>query len=364
MRLLFFVHSLAGGGAERVCSTLVNEFSKRGEDVYIAYNRNHTDAYTLVDDVKRVDISEGVKTTKFWSKILLYRFLRTLFNMRKAAKTVKPDFAIGVMTDYSLFALVSLVGLRIPIIATEHTTVGRMPKEYKLFYKFLYPFASAITVLTKHDYKIWAPRFSNVVCMPNPLTLSGDRQIYTRNKWVLGVGRVGAPEKGFDSMVKCWNMIYKKHQDWKLVIAGKYEEKDINYLCGLLDDGIHSQIEFLGFRTDVYDLMLQSEVFVLSSRYEGLPMGLMEAMSAGCCCVAYDVVTGPSDIIQNGKSGLLVDNQNIEELAKTLDVILSNDEMRFRIAGEAPHSVKKFETNRIINRWNILFDLIGKKKRG
>lgn len=360
MKLLFFVHSLAGGGAERVCSTLVNEFAKRGEDVYIAYNMNSDDAYEIDDRVRKIDLSEGTRSVSFWSKFLLYRFLRTLMNMRKCAKVIRPDFAVCIMTDYGLFALMSLIGLKIPIIVSEHTTVGRMPREYKLFYNFLYPFAAAVTVLTKHDFKIWDKKFSNVVRMPNPLTPAEGHPVDERNKWVLGVGRVGSPEKGFDSMVKCWNMIYKKHPGWKLVIAGKCDDEDIKSLCEHLDDGVNSQIEFLGFRKDVYNVMLQSEVFVLSSRYEGLPMGLMEAMSAGCCCVAFDVVTGPSDIIHNNKSGLLVENQNIEALAKSVDKVITDDDLRVKLSSNAHLEVERFSIERIMNRWYLLFKQIDK----
>lgn len=360
MKLLFFVHSMAGGGAERVCNTLANQFALRGDDVSVSFNMSEPMAYSFNESVHLFNLWERCRTTKFWSNFKIYRFLRTLYNMRRITKEVCPDFVIGVMTDYSLFSLLALAGMRVPIIATEHTNVDRMPLQYKRFYRFLYPFADAITVLTHRDYNIWKKRFKSVVCMPNPLTVENGQKTYKRKKQIIGVGRIGSPEKGFDSMVKCWNLIYKKHPEWKLVLVGKCEESDIKNLCGYLDDGKDSQIEFLGFRTDVYDIMLQSEVFALSSRYEGLPMGLMEAMSAGCCCVAFDVITGPSDIIRNNKSGILVENQNIEALADALDRVMSNNDLRHSLALNAPESVKKFEIDRILKRWDILFNKIKK----
>ena len=363
MKILFFISSMRGGGAERVCNTLANGFHKRGGEVHVSYNMDAPIAYTFERGVKQHNHAIGLKTTPFWSRFLLYRFLRTLYNMRRIAKEVHPDFVIGVMTDYALFSLFALAGLKLPIIVAEHTNIDRMHPRYKLFYRMMYPRAAAITVLTRRDYKLWKKIFPRVVYMPNPLSVKYCETTADRKKWVLGVGRVGAPEKGFDSMVKSWNLIYKKHPEWTLVIAGKCEDKDINYLCGFLDQGRDSQIKFLGFRTDVYEIMKQSEAFVLSSRYEGLPMGLMEAMSAGCCCVAFDVVTGPSDIIHSWKSGILVENQNVEELANTLDKVLSNDVLRHKLADEAPNSIKRFDEEKILNRWEILFDLLGKNKK-
>ena len=363
MKILFYVHAMAGGGAERVCNTLANEFSKQGKEVYVSTNLERPLNYSFEKEVHLLNHWEGCRTTRFWSAFRVYRFLRTLFNMRRIAKNIKPDFAIGVMTDYSVFSVLALAGLGIPVIATEHTNVDRMSPFYKRIYKFFYSKAAAVTVLTRRDLKIWKRQFNNVVCMPNPLSVPQINKKYARQKWVLGVGRVDSIEKGFDSMVKCWNMIYKKHPDWKLIIAGRCEEEDIANLCTYLDDGVESQIEFLGFRSDVYDLMLQSEVFVLSSRYEGLPMGLMEAMSAGCCCVAFDVITGPSDIIYNNKSGLLVENQNIDQLAKTLDLVINDDTLRHKLASKAPQDVDKFSKEKILSRWDILFNQIKKHNR-
>lgn len=361
MRVLFYIHALAGGGAERVCNTLANEFSRRGKDVFVSCNTERSINYTFDEKVKFLNHWEGCRTTKFWSNFKTYRFFRTLYNMRRIAKQTKPDFVIGVMTDYSLFAIVALAGLKIPVIATEHTNVDRMPSIYKKVFRLVYPFATAVTVLTRRDLKLWKNKFSNVVYMPNPLSVPPIQEQFKRNKWVLGVGRVSSPEKGFDSMVKCWNLLYKKHPDWKLVIAGKCDDNDIKNLCFYLDDGINSQIEFLGFRKDVYELMLQSEIFVLSSQYEGLPMGLMEAMSAGCCCVSFDVITGPSDIIHDKKSGLLVENQNINRLADALDVVMSDDNYRHKLSEQAPSSVTRFEKERIMNRWDVLFKRINNK---
>lgn len=358
MKILFYVSSMRGGGAERVCNTLANEFLKRGKEIHVSYNMDVPIMYTFENGVRQHNHAEGTKTTKFWSRFLVYRFLRTLYNMRKVAKKVRPDLVVSFMTDYAIFSITALMGLRIPIIVSEHTTIDRMRPRYRLLSRLLYRRAVAVTVLTRRDYKVWKKIYKNLLYMPNPMTVVSDDKNYERQKWVLGVGRVSSPEKGFDSMVKCWNLLYKKHPEWKLVIAGKYEENDIKNLYAYLDDGRDSNVFFLGFRSDIFDLMKQSEIFVLSSRYEGLPMGLMEAMAAGCCCVAFDVVTGPSDIIQHNKSGILVENQNINELAISLDSVMKDEKLRNYFSCNAPDSVKKFSSDKVLDRWEILFDKV------
>ena len=119
--------------------------------------------------------------------------------------------------------------------------------------------------------------------------------------------------------------------------------------------------EFLGFRSDINDLMLSSAVFCLSSRFEGLPMVLIEAMNSGCCCVSFDCFTGPSEIIRNGKNGVLVESQNVIEMAGALRQVMNNETLRHHFSEMAPQSVKQYSSERVLRRWKILFDKILKK---
>ena len=305
---------------------------------------------------------EGCKGHKIWSRFVLCRFFRMLYNIRKTAKALKPDFAIGVMIDYTIFTIIALTGLRIPVIGSHHNSVKNIPSLYKWCYGLVCPFASAMTVLTHYDYKNWRKRFSNVVCMPNPIPTAKNRETVEKQNYVLAVGRVDDPQKGFDNLMDIWNQLYEKNPQWKLLIAGKYSQDVYNSLIARLDSVDNARVEFLGFRKDVNDIMKHSSIFVLSSRFEGLPMGLMEAMDAGCCCVAFNVETGPSEIIRNNYSGVLVESQNKEKMVEALQKVMSDDSFRMRLMTNAPISVRKFDTEKILERWEILFRIINKKK--
>lgn len=366
MKILLVVHAIKGGGAERVAVNLANKFVKDGHEVALSCDTQYPFAYSVDKKISIHNHREGCDSTHFWSKYKWYRFARMERNYRIVANKVNPDVIISFMTEMNIYLLLSLIGTKYPIIVTEHTNVERMAGRFnKIMYKYTYPFAAAVTVLTHYDLKKWRKRFRNVVCMPNPIPIEKDPKVYNnrdRNKVVLAAGRVDAWNvKGFDNLIRVWNLIYSHFPGWELHIAGNYEECSKAYLESLMDHGAYDSIKFIGFRKDIGKVMSQSEIFVLSSRWEGLPMGLMEAMNQGCCCVAFDVKTGPSDIIKNYKSGILVKNQDVDELAVSLSKVIENYQLRQRLANNAHESVLKFSEEAISQRWYLLFDKILKK---
>lgn len=359
MKLLFYIHGITGGGGERVLATLANDFAKRGESVGIATNTHISFAYTIDARIVLRDLYEGTNDnsthiSKIYNSILIRR------NIRRIAKQEKPDVIVAFMSALGCSVISSTLGLGIPVVVSEHTNVSRrlgilLDIKRRLFY----PLANVITILTRYDKKLWKNKYDNVVYMPNPVSLKENRVFSNRDKTILAVGRVNQWEiKGFDNLLKCWAKLCHLHPDWNLKIAGEADKNALEFLNTLASELGCCNYEFLGFRKDVYELMQRSEIFCLSSRVEGLPMALIEAMNAGCCCVSFDVVTGPREIIHHGFSGLIAKNQDNEDLTEYLDRVMSDEVLRKRLATNAPQSVIKYSTDRIINRWYILFDKI------
>ena len=353
---------MIGGGAERVMSTLINSYSNEGIEVFLATNTELPFAYEIDKRVHIIDMyKNGIPVTQS----LINKVKRHLWKykrLRAIAKKVSPDVVISFVTALNNDVILALLGTHIPVVVSEHTNVHRkIPCKTKVLRRILYPFASAVTVLTRHDYKIWRSKYRNVVYMPNPC----DRNVSIvpfekRNKIILAIGRVNMWHiKGFDLLLKSWGMICEKHKDWQLQIVGATDDKSLTELERIACDNNCSNYRFLGFRKDIKELMSTSAVFVLSSRTEGLPMVLIEAMAAGCCCVATDCVTGPSEIISDGRSGLLSKAENYSDLAFKMDQVLSDKQERLSLSKNAPSSVVKFSTERVLRRWSILFKKLG-----
>lgn len=356
MKLLFYIHAITGGGGERVLATLVNAFAKQGNEVHLATNLNVQFVYEISENVILHNLHEGQNDL-----VETIKSLKLRCNIRSIARDVRPDVIVAFMSALGCSTIFSTMGLGIPVVVSEHTNIARFKGTFLDFKRrILYRFASAVTVLTRHDLRLWREQIRNAVYMPNPIDYNEmPPELHGRRKVVLAVGRVKQWKvKGFDNLLKSWGKICNIYPDWKLLIAGEIDTDSKVTLTRIAEENGCINYDFLGFRKDVKTLMMQSEVFCLSSRVEGLPMALIEAMNAGCCCVSFDVETGPREIIANETSGLIVNDQDIEDLASKLSEVLGNSELRYKLASNSYPSVEKYSTPNIVKRWNLLFEII------
>lgn len=359
MKLLFYIHAISGGGAERVLVNLVNELIERGHDITVATDTSRKDEYGISDKVKLLNLYDGCAFPANTRSKRIGNYFRRFRNIRKIKKAVKPDVIISFIRELNLEVTISLLFTNTPIIGSEHITLSNnFSKRIELESKLLFPRMNAITILTKTDYAMAKKKMSNVVHMPNPIVFNkaNDENII-REKRVLAIGRIDAwNHKGFDNLIKYWSEIQHEFPEWKLEIAGNGQQKSFDYLLNLIKEHNCKNIELLGFRNDINDLIAQSEVFVLSSRREGLPMALIESMAGGCACIAFDCKTGPNEIITNNVNGILVRDQNGEDFKNSLRKVLSDDALRAKLSTNAPSVIKKFSPERIADRWEILFN--------
>lgn len=363
MKLLFFIHGLTGGGAERVMATLMNGFIENGHKVRIVYTESLVEpVYKLDSRIEQIYMLKDCSRTSVSIIDKIYRRIWKFPAIRKQAKKYNPDFVISFIKTHNNDVLASLIGTGIPVVIGDHTNVNRKyPWLTSTLSNILYPFAGAITMLTLCDYNKWKNKYKRVYYMPNPCTV---KKIYTdipRKKVILGVGRVNQWKiKGFDNLIKAWSQIKDKYPDWSCQIAGAYNETSLNNLRKEVGEDSYKTVEFVGFKSDMYEYMKSCEVFCLSSRTEGMPMVLLEALNLGCACVAFDCTTGPSEMIEDGKTGFLVKDQDVNELACKLEEIILNNKLRETFQRNAPASVRRYSTENILNMWICMFNELKK----
>jgi GalNAc-alpha-(1->4)-GalNAc-alpha-(1->3)-diNAcBac-PP-undecaprenol alpha-1,4-N-acetyl-D-galactosaminyltransferase len=350
MKIDFIINSLAGGGAERVMVTLAHGFSKFNDISIITFN-NKT-AYEVASEVTRVKLHQGR------SKNHTLRSWRNLFNHYKK-KINRPDYTIVFMPENALIAIPIAKLFGIKIIVSEHNNHKAYPYfKSKWSRKLLYPKANAVTVLTSYDIDFYSKLNRQVVVMPNPIILPKEINTFSkRKKNIFAAGSMKKIDvKGFESLLKIAAPILKKHSDWTLTIAGG-GGNGIEILDTLRKQlHIENQVILPGFCNNIQELMQESQIFALPSKFEGLPMVLMEALSNGMCCIAYDCVSGPRDLIENGKNGLLIENQNADAFEKELERLVADDELRTNLAANAPKSVKDYDLPSIMAKWKRLFN--------
>ncbi|HIP33479.1 MAG TPA: glycosyltransferase family 4 protein [Bacteroidia bacterium] len=360
MKFLFVISSLKGGGAERVLALLANEFSSRKHEVIITTRLSEC-AYELHSNIQHQTIFKNNENiTGIYGKV---KFLLRLTNM---IKREEPDLIISFMKGMNRKVIMVSKLLNIPVIVSEHINYQSGMNLFSwIERRWIYKMADAVTVLTNYDYEMYYRNFlNNVSVMPNPVTFESIKKLGLRDKTLFVSGNLDRwSHKGFDNLLIVFSNIVKVQPDWKLKIAGSGEKGEI-YLSQIVDNlNIKGNVDFLGFCRNIKQELQKSSIFVLSSRYEGFPMVLIEAMSQGCACISFDCVSGPSEIINNEVDGLIVEDQNLYEMEKRILELIEDEKLRERLAISAIENIQRLSIQNIGDKWLSLIDDVIKSNK-
>lgn len=217
----------------------------------------------------------------------------------------------------------------------------------------------SFVVLSHEDAAEWT-ELNNVTVIYNPLPFLPEQQSDNTPKQVIAVGRY-VPQKGFDRLISAWSIVNKKHPDWILRIYGDGMREQLqNQIYEL---GISPSCILEHSTPDIVDKYCKSSIFVLSSRYEGFGMVIIEAMACGVPPVSFTCPCGPRDIISDGINGLLVENGNIEGLAEKICYLIENENVRREMGRQARMDIERFRIEPIAEQWKTLFESIIEKNK-
>lgn len=354
MRLLFFISSLNGGGAERVMANLCNELAGSKDEIHLATYIKTPFAYTLNSTIVVHDLYPSGKggSNPIQNRIKILR------RVKKISNEVRPDIIISFMHQMNAFVLVATVGMKIPVIASEHTTFDKHHTFPEYIMRFwINRLAKKITILTQYDYDFLGASLPAKVVIPNPLSFPIYKEHTPRKNNILAVGSLDRWKiKGFDNLIGVWGAIAQHYPDWTLDIAGTGSKSSIDYLSDLCKkNNVRDRVNFIGFQPNIDRIMREASIFTLSSRFEGFGMVLAEAMSQGCACISFDCISGPREIIVHGQSGILVENQNLKELEKAIVTLINNKTLRLELSAKAVKDVEKFLPEKITEQWREVF---------
>lgn len=210
-------------------------------------------------------------------------------------------------------------------------------------------------VLTEEDKVDWKNLW-NIQVIYNPMSFIPKKEVNINSKQILAVGRL-CKQKGFDLLIEIWNSIIKENKDngYYISIYGSGpDEEDLNKKIN--DYGLNNSITIYKPIRNIEDIYYNTSIFCLTSRYEGLPMVLIEVMSCGIVPISFKCPCGPFDIIINQYDGILVDCFDIDNFKNSLIDLINNSEKRKVIGSNAKNTIKKkFSTPFIMNQWNELF---------
>jgi glycosyltransferase involved in cell wall biosynthesis len=210
-------------------------------------------------------------------------------------------------------------------------------------------------VLTHEDASYWKG-LHNLIVIPNPITIKNGNHADYSQKQAIAVGRY-TYQKGFDLLISAWLTVKEKHPDWILNIYGGGDREAYQKQVDTLK--LQDVIRCNGSVSDIAKKYQECSVFALSSRFEGLPLVLMEAMSVGLPPVAFACPCGPRDIIHDGEDGILCENGNIQQLADGICQLIEDEQLRKEMGQKAAINIQRYNLDNIMQQWDQLFkDLI------
>lgn len=332
------------GGQERALVFLANSLGEKGVKVFIISLFKTSIEFDLHPSIAVYfpDIDRS-KTNKFIYAIRIIPFIRGLI------KQNKPDAIICFGDWFNSFAILATRGLPSKMIITNRMGPNLFLGNFiENMNKIFYRFADELIVQTERAKEILSKKykFKKITVIPNPVQLTNfDRPI--QKKQIITVGRL-SKEKGHQVLLKAFAQL--RNKEWTLHLVGDGKEREpLEHLSKELQ--IDDRVVFHGKMHDFDHLLLESQIFVLPSFYEGFPNALLEAMSVGLCCVASDCIAGPSEIIANKSNGLLFEPGNDVQLAELLNQLIGDKQLINKLSNNAVLSLGRFEKGTIVKQF-------------
>lgn len=361
-KIALVVHALHGGGAERVAAMMSSQWACQGDQVtLITLDTVESDHYRVDPAVQRVGLGVMGVSSGLWQAVANNR--DRIQKLRDALAQAAPRCVVSVTDQMNVLTLLAARPLRLPVVIAEHSDPRhqRMSAAWEWLRRWTYPRAAAVVALTHPvaDFLRQIAGPSPVHVIPNAVHTPPQTATPTdlhRNRMVSAMGRLSR-EKGFDLLIDAFASIARQLPEWQLEIAGDGPERAA--LQNLINQhSLGTQVRLIGWIEHPDDFLTRSALFVLSSRYEGFPVALMEAMACGLPVVSCDCDSGPREIIRHEQDGLLVPAENAHALAAAMAQLMQEPERRAQLGQRAREVTVRFSPELFRERWNCVIDSV------
>lgn len=363
MKIMYICDNIVGkGGIERVILTKANYFSDElGYEVTIIVTSNCKKAsfYNISKKIEVIDLSLSLNN--------IFNIFKYKFKINKIIKKLSPDI-IFIPTAKEAFIYAFLSKVRKYSIREIHFSKksreiqSRGKNIYKRILSNFYNFLEEkimqkydkLIVLTEEDKKEW--NHNEIEVIYNPVTVTSLFSAELVNKKAIAIGRLDY-QKGFDRLIKAWKLVVEEQKEWVLEIYGDGPLKE-ELLKQIEELGLKENVILKGVVKNIELKMLESSLYILSSRHEGLPLVLLEAMECGLPIISFDCPCGPRDVIKNGYNGYLIKDGEIEIMAEYIKDLLLEFKLRKEMGKNSKLESQNYSLVKIMNKWQ---DLISKK---
>lgn len=348
-------------------STMANYWVAKGHEVTLTTIASEADFYPLHPDVKRIALGVYVPSVRPWD--YLRNNLHRLKRLRRVISSSRPDVVISFVDVTNMLTILATLRLGVPVIVSERTNPRTHPIGWfrGILRHLLYPRADAVIVQTE-EVRRWTERFIRreaVYVIPNPVALPTNRvnrAVYSVSaaRTIMAMGRL-EHTKGFDLLIQAFALCAAKYPACSLVILGEGNERE-ELMALTRELGLAGRVSMPGSVRDPLKLLHQADIFVLSSRYEGFPNALLEAMACGLPVVSFDCPTGPRNIISDGVDGVLIPPEDVQALATAMKRLLSDEAKRRCLASRAVEVAERFGVEKVMGMWEAALKQVVQNK--
>lgn len=362
------------GGVERVLTLKANYMAEHfGYDITIILTEGKDKPlfYPLSEKIKVLNLDIGFEelwTCGFLKKVLVYLRKQRRFKklLTRELMRLHPDITVSLLRREINFLNAIQDGSRkVGELHINRANYRNFNTEQAGFVKRLFAKVwsasllrhlqqlDTLVVLTEKDREAWV-ELDNVQVIPDPLSLQPSSLSHQTSKRVVAIARY-SHEKGIDLLLQAWALVEKQTDDWRLDVYGDGDRGSYEQQASEL--GLDkSRYQLHGRTNEVEKAYVDSDLFVLSSRFEGFGMVIVEAMACGLPVVAFDCPWGPRSIISEGEDGLLVAHGNVQALADALVRLMGDEHLRRSMAQAGVRNVQRFSIDKIAGRWKVLFE--------
>lgn len=366
MKIMFMVSSMQGGGAERVAALLANAWVERGHEVRLVptFSKHGECVYALDDKVTLTflfDLVEGNSGR-----------LGRLSALRALIRAEQPDVILSFLPHVNCAAVLAARGTGIPVVACERIYPplfrDHLPLPYRILRRILYPFATALVGQTEPATEWLRARGGRALTatIPNPVVLplpasdpvlDPDDLIPRDAKLLLWAGRIDE-QKRPRLFIEAIARMHDLPPEWRVVMLG-----DGPLRAAMIDliakKGLSDRILMPGFAGNPGAWYARADLFVMTSRFEGFPNTLMEAMAHGVAPIAFDVLTGPAELGHRGERMLLLpDDDQLRRLAEAIQALVNDADGRKTLATNAAKTASTYSVDTVLEQWNDLFETV------
>jgi glycosyltransferase involved in cell wall biosynthesis len=375
--VILLVSAWGMGGTIRAAHNLAGYLAKTHEvEIVSVFRRREEPFFEFPPNVKVTALDDQRPGATPWRLRLLRKILRAspsalMHSSDRAAKecnlwvdfrlaqTLRRGSGILIGTRPGLnFTVAYLSPPGFTTIGEEQMHLHAHSGSLRKAMKRLYPSLDLLVALTEGDKREYEQLLGEdaaqvrLASIPNTARAMGGAKADLGARTVLAAGRL-TPQKGFDMLIRAWAGVASAHPDWRLRICGGGDREE-NLRQLVIDQGLADVIELPG-RRDLEEEMANASIFVLSSRFEGFPLVLLEAMSKGMAVVSFDCPTGPGEVVDDHRNGILVPARDMDGLAAGIIELIEDEDLRRRVGPAAVETARDYTIEAVGPRWEELF---------